>query len=218
MKKTLLAAALLCGVNFPAQAGYVCGSPVDAIGKVETNPVVSTSVWMTDSAIWHVLHRLRDGTVIDRSTQYEMINVETNDKVRRRWYGRAFKNQDFLIQGEFTARGDQWHGVYTEELYDTRHNKLIMRSEAYCANPDTTAPLDQPAATYAANSVPLYSDDAGHSQHLTVMLGNQSVNMLLDTGASHLGITQSTAYSLVSTGQATWGPNSSVSIADGSTH
>ena len=108
MKKALLAAALLCGVSLPAQAGYVCGSPVHTMGKVEANPVVSTSVWMTDSLMWHVLHTLRDGTVIDRSTQYEMTNVNTNDKVRRRWYGRGFKNQDLMILGEFTARGVNW--------------------------------------------------------------------------------------------------------------
>ena len=136
MKKTLLAAALLCGVSLPAQAGYICDSPIQLIGKVGINPVISTSVSMTDSVMWHVLHRLRDGTVIDRSTQYEMTNVNTNDKVRRRWYGRAFKNQDLMIVGEFVAHGDQWHGVYTEALYDTRQgNKLVMRSEAYCANP-----------------------------------------------------------------------------------
>ena len=124
-----------------------------------------------------------------------------------------------MIVGEFVAHGDQWHGVYTEALYDTRQgNKLVMRSEAYCANPDTTEQLDQPAPTYAGNSVPLYSNDGGHSHHLTVVLGNQSVNMLLDTGASNLGITQSIAYSLVNSGAATWGPNEPVIIADGSTH
>jgi predicted aspartyl protease len=50
------------------------------------------------------------------------------------------------------------------------------------------------------------------------MLGGQSVNMLLDTGATSLAVTQSVAYSLVDAGQATWGPDVTVTLADGSTH
>jgi clan AA aspartic protease (TIGR02281 family) len=42
--------------------------------------------------------------------------------------------------------------------------------------------------------------------------------MMLDTGATELSITQSVAYSLVNAGEAAWGPNGPVSIADGSTH
>ena len=221
LKSILLAGSILAGISLPTHATIVCGPAYQTIGKSGTNPVVSTVVWH-DGPEWHVVHTLRDGTQVSRENQYTMTD-DSNGSTRG-WHGWSIKNHDLWMTGEVFAFPNGY-ARYVETLHDAGHGDVVrVLSETECHRPNSepmpapVVPDNPPVVAQNPGSVPLYSDDNGHSQRLMVTLGSETVNMLLDTGASELSVTQSVAYTLVSNGEAIWGPSVEVTLADGSSH
>jgi gag-polyprotein putative aspartyl protease len=75
-----------------------------------------------------------------------------------------------------------------------------------------------PAPAYVPPSLPPYLQliDGGNTLYAPIMLGDIPINAMVDTGATHLSITESLADQLLQTGQAAPGPDATVAIADGS--
>jgi clan AA aspartic protease (TIGR02281 family) len=76
----------------------------------------------------------------------------------------------------------------------------------------------QPKDQRAADSVPLRSDDDGHSLSVEVGLGLRKYSLLLDTGATNTSITKDVADQLVREGHAVYGSDEKATMADGSSH
>jgi hypothetical protein len=71
--RSILVAALLCGVSPAAHAALTCGAARVDVGDTGRNGVVSTYV-AHDPGSWAVKHTLANATVVDRSLQYAMTD------------------------------------------------------------------------------------------------------------------------------------------------
>ena len=121
------AAAAFVAAAAPAQAGLICGNPVQIVGATGRNPVVSTEVSIDkETNRWEVIHHLADGTRIDRGAQYFVVN--NSDAERTRWWGRLHQSPALLMTGEILKNGPH-HYVYAETLFDQNNgNAIVMRS------------------------------------------------------------------------------------------
>jgi clan AA aspartic protease (TIGR02281 family) len=84
--------------------------------------------------------------------------------------------------------------------------------------PTIEASTPPPAPSYSSggvDAVPVVYQD--RSVHLVAKLGDQYVNMLLDTGATDVTVNRKLAEQLVASGHATWGPSVSSTLANGLT-
>jgi clan AA aspartic protease (TIGR02281 family) len=216
--KSLLAAALLCGVALPAHASLICDAPVQLSGKTGTNPVISSVVWH-DGPTWHVIHTLRDGQLIDRSTQYLMAD-EPNPAGHHGWHGWSNKAASSLwMTGEVFVNGAVV--TYEETLHDDhRGDAVVMRSDTTCHQSDAVAPTtvaSTPAPTYApapaGMRLPIMFGNSG--AYVAVSIGTIAANMLVDTGATGMTVSASIADQLIASGQATERPSETVTLAGG---
>jgi predicted aspartyl protease len=229
MLSTALAVATLASVSLPAHASYLCGEPTQAVGKTGTNPVVSTRVGIdTETKHWFVFHKLRDGTVIDRRLQYNMQSITERPGSDFGWSGFSTKNKDLWMFGAVRPISRDGKSIaYVEELRDQAHgDKLVMRSSAQCyAENATPAPVPQtpsappssaPTGVGRPTIVPLITTDNHLSEHVTVSLGSQTVDMMLDTGAMLGTVSESVAATLIASGEANWNEDGHAILADGS--
>jgi hypothetical protein len=134
MKRTVvhlaLALGLMCGVGSEANATILCGPPHQTLGKVGTNPVISTVVWHSGPN-WNVIYRLKDGRPIDRSTQYTMTDDSSSDGARG-WHGWSKTNPHLWMTGVVVAHGDD-DATYTETLHDDHLGDIVvMHSDTEC--------------------------------------------------------------------------------------
>lgn len=130
MFKIIQALMLGTAIMMPAVANagsYTCGvAQLDQLEPRGRNDVVQTMV-STDNG-WTVLHTLRNGTVIDRSIQYLMIDNSNDHKTQ--WSGRLNGYPMFYMVGEIKFLYGNGQPVYNEWLY--KYNVLIMHSMALC--------------------------------------------------------------------------------------
>ena|SRR5271166_6268182 len=144
MRKLLITLMLGAAMIAPAYADITCGRAMVEIGASGNNPVVSTTVSITDH-VWSVLHTLRDGTVVDRSLQYVMVDQSNEYKVQ--WRGPLVTNPNLVMIGEVKVLDATGQPVYHEWLYDYGHGgRLVMHSMALCRNnPVPAYTTDQPS-------------------------------------------------------------------------
>ena len=138
----LLATAALAFMPASAHAYLLCSNPVQTIGATGSNPVVQTYVGLSDDRSWTVVHKLADGTMIDRAKQYSMRDA--TDRTKIGWRGRLNAVQHLWMEGRIMVRAAAGGKVYVENLYDEdKGNALIMHSETDCLvhDADTNAAL-----------------------------------------------------------------------------
>jgi len=94
--------------------------------------------------------------------------------------------------------------------------------------PPTPAPSAPPSSASSAPTtvqtgvgrpatiVPLITSDNHLSEHVTVSLGSQTVDMMLDTGAMLGTVSESIAATLIASGEANWNDDGHAILADGS--
>ena len=211
----LLSTASLLGAQ-AAHATLICDSPTQTIGKTGANSVISTVVWH-DGPVWNVVHTLRDGTRIDRSTQYTMTDM-SNGSTLFGWHGALNRNTSLWMSGNVTVI-DANRATYVEQLHDgNKGNAIIERSYAYCHTPnDNPAPMVAQAPTYmpatapppaavyspppaASNNqvvVPFNSASTPDAQAVNVTVGSTSVSMLIDSGCNTMAISPAFADQLI---------------------
>ena len=80
---------------------------------------------------------------------------------------------------------------------------------------DQTAPVAKAGVGSAPTIVALSSNDGHLSEHVTVTLGSQIVDALLDTGASLGTVPESIANALIASGEANWNADGKSILADG---
>jgi gag-polyprotein putative aspartyl protease len=88
--------------------------------------------------------------------------------------------------------------------------KVPLREEPFQPKPVKTVPVAR-----AKDSVPIYPHAQGNAAKIDVLIGGQSLRMLLDTGATTCLITDGIAARLVSEGHAIWQENNRFRMADG---
>jgi clan AA aspartic protease (TIGR02281 family) len=221
--RTLLTAALLTAVTLPAQASLTCETPVQTVGKAGANPATALAVSRNNDGAWRIDWTLRDGTVIHRSEQYTITDKSdfAKNPALVGWTGSLPDKPWLVMIGVFVERNDG-STDYVESLFDQkRGDKLVMQASSRCTFDPETAPVDPSAP--AAKSSPkqaeaaLTSDDGGKSNFLTVGLGaNYASQMLFDTGATAMSVTERAANTLIAHGLASEGEPIDVSLADGS--
>ena len=207
--RSILVAALLCGVSPAAHAALTCGPARVDVGDTGRNGVVSTYV-AHDPGSWAVKHTLANGTVVDRSLQY-VITDYSGDKTMQ-WRGTLMRNPAMTMTGELMKLKSNGQPTYDEWLY--KNNQLVMHSVALCqfdnpapnvAQPSASAPTPlaptvatAPPATFAGvDAVPITLQLG--AIHVAVTLGGRPASMLLDTGANVSSISASLAADLIAT-------------------
>jgi clan AA aspartic protease (TIGR02281 family) len=182
------------------------------VGKTGTNPVVATRVGIDNDEHWFAFHKLRDGTIIDRREQYNVQSIPQRKGADIGWSGFLNKNHDLRMFGALRPNGPDAKNVYyVEELRDSAHgNRLVMQSITQCVA--EVAP-SAPAPAGGSDAVPFVL--TGGAMHVTVMLGDSQIDMMVDTGANVSSVTPTVANALISTGQATELEPHRVQMADG---
>lgn len=225
MLSTALALATLAGVSAPAHADeYLqCEGFTQTVGYAGHNPPVSAIV-SVHSGTWSVVYVLANGQRVDRSDQYTMTN--SNDTSETRWTGRSFKKPNISMTGAVMRNNQTHHLGYLETAYD--NNTRISENVIDCGPEPDAAPAPAPAPAYAPpapapagvgrapTTAQLTSTDDHLSEHVMVNLGSQSVDMLIDTGASLGSVTVSMAATLIASGEANWNADGYSILADGS--
>jgi hypothetical protein len=216
MLSAALGAATMAGVALPAHASLTCDAPVQLSGKTGTNPVISSVVWH-DGPTWHVNHTLRDGQLIDRSTQYIMAD-ESNPDGHHGWHGWSNKPGSSLwMTGEVFINGAT--ATYEETLHDNhRGNVVVMRSDTTCHQiaAAAPAPASTPSPTYTSPaSLRLPIMFAHNAAYVAVSIGTIAANMMVDTGAAGMTVSATVADQLIASGQATERAAETMSLAGG---
>ena len=227
MKTThLLAAVALAFMPASAHAYLLCSNPVQTIGATGSNPVVQTYVGLSDDRSWTVVHKLADGTMIDRAKQYSMSDA--TDRTKIGWRGRLNAVQHIWMEGRIMVRDATGGKVYVENLYDEdKGNLLVMHSETDCVvhDADTNAALPdgptsppvtaqepaqgtRPTAVAGSTAVLLFSEANGQRNFADTMIGSLPIRMLLDTGATEMSVTDTVAHTLMDKREASWGRTS----------
>jgi hypothetical protein len=136
--KTILLVGVLCTLGGLAHAGITCGRALVDVGKTGRNGVVETTVAIDDH-VWTVKHTLADGTVIDRSLQYMMVDKSTEDKSQ--WRGSLLVNPKLYMVGEIMRHRSTDQPVYNEWVFDrSKGDLLIMHSMSLCKYTPGTQP------------------------------------------------------------------------------
>jgi hypothetical protein len=218
--KSLLAAASHASTvaGSAAHASLICDAPVQLTGKVGTNPVISSVVWH-DGPTWHVIHTLRDGRLIDRSTQYGMSD-DSVPQSHYGWRGWSTKNPHLWMTGAvFVSSGA---ATYEETLHDNRSGDVVvMRSDTPChqsaagAPPPVIASAPTPAYAPSPAGMHLPLTFARSGAYVAVSIGTTAAIMLVDTGATGMTVSESIANQLLASGQATSAPSETVTLAGG---
>ena len=218
-----LAVATLAGVSAPAHATLICDNPTQTVGAKGKNPVISSVVWH-DGPVWNVVHTLRDGTRIDRSTQYTMTDM-SNGSTLFGWHGVLNRNTSLWMSGNVTVI-DANHATYVEQLHDgNQGNAIIARSYAYCHTPnDNPPPMVAQAPTYMPPAapppsnqvvVPFNSASRTDAQQVNVTVGGTPVSMTIDSGCNTMALSPAFADQLISQGEASVVGTIDLSLAAG---
>jgi clan AA aspartic protease (TIGR02281 family) len=224
MLSAAFVAATLAGVSAPAHAANVyynetCGASVLSVGTYSKDRDVNVTVVYNNGG-WRVVHTLSNGHVYERGLQYDLSDATTigsDGLVYARWTGSLRRNPALQMVGSLGMHGNV--PTYVERL--TKDGQVVMQSEAVCTFDNAPAPS---APTTVQNGVgrsptvvSLISTDNHLSEHVTVSLGSQTVDMMLDTGAMLGSVSESIAATLIASGEANWNEDGHAILADGST-
>jgi clan AA aspartic protease (TIGR02281 family) len=205
-------------VSSPSSGEFTCDSPILTVGKQDPSAVTSLKL-RHNGSYWSIIYTMSDGTVYQRNEQYDISDTSTTNV--QEWTGRKRTNSDITEIGDLTQNGSTF--IYNERMW--RGGQLTIDATASCwstsqtieasAPPDTGAPPSAPTST--TDSVGLRMD--GNAAYISVNLGGGSqTEMLIDTGATNMALTQDAADALISTGAATMGLSGRVQMADGLWH
>ena len=222
--KSLLAAALLCGVALPAYAANAyysetCGSSVLTVGTYSRDRDISVHA-VYDHGYWRVIHTLSNGHVYDRGVQYAVSDATTvgaDGLIYTKWSGVLNRNPAITMVGQLGMVNGR--PVYDEWLM--KNGVVEMHSTAACSfdnAPAAPPPVvaSAPAPTYAApatNRLPITFARSG--AYVAVSIGTMPETMLVDTGATGMTVSASIADQLIASGQATEAQAETVTLAGG---
>jgi clan AA aspartic protease (TIGR02281 family) len=209
------------------------------------NRVVKTYVRHSDSG-WVVFHTLESAAVIDRSSQYGIVDT-SNPSSPDQWTGALNRNPSLIMVGQI--RTDLRTGLYyyIEAIYDKAKNgALIVKTVAECSpignvasitappwdNPQGGVTTNLPAATPQRSVgfeppvrgsgeavVPMVSD--GGTFAVPVTINNQlTLKFVVDSGASDVSIPTDVVSTLTRTGtiaDSDFIGSQTYKLADGST-
>ena len=212
----------------------VCGGYHILVGDNGADGVVQTNITINAGrggaragANWYVTHTLANGQVVTRNDQYNVANSTNPGDGSASWSGRSIRWPNKWMRGQLGV--DNRHALaYDEWLYD--RGVLVMHSSSECSgrkssgdyvsnppayNPNPSPEPIPPASPSGEDSVGLIN--VGKGVLVQVMLGSHPVTMLVDTGATDMGVSSKLAAQLVADGDATYGDDVNVKQADGKT-
>lgn len=210
-----------------ANAAAICGPARVDVGDPGRNGVVSTYVAHDRDGTWTIRHTLANGMVIDRSLQYVITDISSQNAPR--WRGVLMRSPSLVMVGGPMTLAATGQPIYDEWLY--KNGELIMHSVALCrfdpppapqVSPPIAGPIPSPAAPSPVASARSGEDSVGivnlgKAVFAEVTLGDQPVMMEIDTGATDMEITESVAGTLLSRGEADAAPEATYTMADGHT-
>jgi hypothetical protein len=137
LKTLLIGVSLLIPMSAYADMIYpwstkslTCGRAEIFLGQAGGNSVVETNVgYDIDTSTWTILHTLKDGTVIDRSIQYLIID-RTVEGHKTQWSGELMGHPGIVMVGEIQQLQATGQPDYHEWVYD--HGRLTMHSLSLC--------------------------------------------------------------------------------------
>ncbi len=153
-----------------------------------------------NGAFVSVVYRAANGTVIDRSAQYQSINGQ--EKNFRYWVGRLRNNPNVGIMGSFQRHGDRLY--YYETIHDNlQGGKVVSQVTSLCdggrldhseaatrTDIDNSAPrrLPQPSNESGSRVVAPIEEDGGTFLVPVIINGTMKLNFMIDSGASDVVI------------------------------
>jgi hypothetical protein len=160
--------ASLCAGTPALAATLQCSPGQIVVGSPPADPqyaVAGTTVEF-GTAGWRIEHRLANGTVAARSSQYTMWDASANHSVQ--WRGRYTRNPNLFMIGEVFNSGIPHHLIYKEWLYDTsKGNALVILTQADCINVydqnvlvETTPPSAEPTPPPQQSAQPQSNPEA----------------------------------------------------------
>jgi|SRR6516162_1017341 clan AA aspartic protease (TIGR02281 family) len=223
--KTLLKLFAIAGMSIAVTTAanaieLTCSKPTIYVGQQSKNAndtVVQVDVRHT-SAGWQVHHRLGGGLIAEREHQYTIQDL--SNQIQKAWKGSSNKYPGFWMIGEI-QRNKANQLIYLERLYGP-YNDLRMHAATACIeqvavrSPPAQPPVSPspPASLTKRDSVPINVIN-GRAVTLNVSVGQHTVTMMLDTGASTTAITDEFANALVRDGHARWSGERKYQMADG---
>ena len=195
------------------------------------NRVIKTYVRHSDTG-WLVLHTLASSAIIDRGSQYSMID-SSNPSAPDQWTGRLNRGPNLIMVGEIKVDHRTGLYYYTEEIYDQfKSGARIVKTIAQCSPVGNTIEASAPQGlppqrtmggapvrgSYQA-VVPMVAD--GGTFAVPVTINNQlTLKFVVDSGASDVSIPTDVVSTLVRTGTITDADfigSRTYKLADGST-
>ena len=163
------------------------------------------------SAGWLVFHTLANSEVIDRGSQYRMVDSSTS--TAEQWTGRLNRNPNLIMIGKILVDPRTRLYYYSEEIYDqSKGGALIVETVAQCSPVETAIEASGPRTSFPpgiVNDAP----DRGSEQAIVPMVGdggtfavpatinNQlTLKFVVDSGASEVSVPTDVVSTLVRTG------------------
>lgn len=155
------------------------------------------------------MHTLANGTVVDRSLQYVIIDQPSGSQ----WRGTLIRNPSMTMIGEVMRLKSNSQPTYNEWLY--QDGQLVMHSMALCEDKPVTATQSNTtvAAPAPAQSAPQTGKQtvkriplrlSGNNYIVPVLInGRIWLDFMLDTGASDVTIPDDVATTLIRAGTIT---------------
>jgi hypothetical protein len=155
----------LCSATPALATTLQCNPGQILVGSLPTDPgyAVAGSEVEFGPAGWRIEHRLANGTIVARNSQYAMWDASTDHSAQ--WRGRYARNPNLYMIGEVLDSGVPRHLVYKESLYDaSKGDALVSLTQADCFNVDQnsteTTPPPQPAPLPQQSAQPQPNPDA----------------------------------------------------------
>jgi clan AA aspartic protease (TIGR02281 family) len=222
--KFLCAAAAALAASPAGADDWICHNWRYNLGSADGYVVQSTTIsYDPSNGSWSVIHFMANGQSDNRSVNYQITNRPDLQNAYG-WSGTQVSNPNFYMVGQlYTLHGRRF---YQETAFDRAHlNKPVFDATAVCdpangpsSSPGNAAPAPATAASPSGDYIQLYAADNGRALYVYIDIGPSMQRVLIDTGSTHLTVTESLAGRLLAQGNAHEGPGGTVTLADGSTH
>ena len=195
------------------------------------NRVVKTYARHSDAG-WLVFHTLASSAIIDRSSQYRMVD-SSNPSTPEQWTGRLNRAPNLIMVGEIKRNLKNGLYYYIETIYDQfKGGAPIVRTVAECSpaeNAIEASAPQTPVPRRGVNEAPVFGsaqtvvlmDSDGGTFAVPVTINNQlTLKFVVDSGASDVSIPTDVVSTLVRTGTITDADflgSRTYKLADGST-
>jgi clan AA aspartic protease (TIGR02281 family) len=194
-------------------------------------PYRVVKTYVRHSSGWQVFHTLANSEVIDRGSQYRMVDSSTS--TAEQWTGRLNRNPNLIMVGKILVDPRTRLYYYSEQIYDqSKAGALIVETVAQCSPVEGAIEASGPPTSFPqrfASSAP----DGGSDEAIVPMVGdggtfvvpvtinNQlTLKFVVDSGATDVSIPTDVVSTLVRTGtitQADFLGSRTYKLADGST-